>query len=191
MNRKKQVLAVMTSLCLLVIIGIKVPLWLAVPTMQHEEPSEETLTPEVVQTADVADVLEVIENESAQESVQPLETAETGIIPQPVEIPEAVIQKDHVETSEVTQLLDGVSDVDEQWVMRELEEHQDEIEQEDLEDGLAILDKIDANYLYDMSEGGFTEEEKAEAKAFLRAELPEEDVRIVWGLINKYMELVN
>lgn len=189
MNRKKQVLAVMTSLCLLVYIGIKVPLWLAMPSMRQDEEAGEILMPEV---SNLKDVAEVIEDEMNNELlVKPLKTAVTEIVPVLEETPEKTVQEEPIIASEATTLLDGVSDIDEQWVMRELEEHQDEIKQEDLEEGLAILDKIDANYLYDMSEGGFTEAEKADAEAFLRAELPEEDVRKVWGLIQKYMELVN
>jgi hypothetical protein len=189
MNCKKQVLAVMTSLCLLVYIGIKVPLWLATPSMQQDETAGEILMPEVSNLEDVAEVKE--DDMNIELLVKPLKTTEMEILPNPEETPEKTLQEEPIIASEAANLLDGVSDIDEQWVMRELEEHQDEIKQEDLEEGLAILDKIDANYLYDMSEGGFTEAEKADAEAFLRAELPEEDVRIVWGLIHKYMELVN
>ena len=186
MNTKKQVLAVTTSLCLLVYIGIKVPLWLVTPTMQQEEKVGDILIPEL---STLTDTTEVIETDMTKEA--PAKPAETEVLPNLEESLEQTVQEDPIADSEASDLLDGISDIDEQWLMRELEEHQDEINQEDLEEGLAILDKIDANYIYDMSEGGFTEAEKVDAEAFLRSELPEEDVRIVWVLIHKYMELIN
>jgi hypothetical protein len=169
----------MTSICLLVIVGIKVPMWLSAPTMETGEIRKEIPTPDVEEPVEEIPEVVVAEEINVPE-----------VLPEQEQTLELPLHEDLPEEAEVTKLLDGVSNIDEAWVMRELEEHQDEIEQDDLEEGLAILDKIDANYLYEMSEGGFTEEEKAKAEAFLKAELPEEDVQAVWGLIHKYMELV-
>ncbi len=86
--------------------------------------------------------------------------------------------------------LENVKELDEYWLTREIEKSQDEIKQADLERGLAILEQLDTDYLYRLSEDGFTEEEKLQAEDFLRSELSEDDVQVVMVLVRKYIHLL-
>lgn len=68
-----------------------------------------------------------------------------------------------------------------------IEENKDDIEEEDLEAGTAILEKLDSDYLASLTEDGLTEEEKETMKEYLQSVLTEEEYQDVLELIGKYI----
>lgn len=190
MNRIKRVSAVLISLVLLILVSISIPKWMSLPGMEpsgsvseiDEQEAEEAQSPP-------SEMLEEDATKNKTEVVEKNQDSNLGATDNPSS--ETMVKDEASWAGEVDKLLDGVSGINEEWVQNKVEKYRDEIEQEDLEVGLAILDKIDANYLYEMSENGFTEEEKIDAENFLYSELPEQDIETILDLMNKYMELVD
>ncbi|QRN84741.1 hypothetical protein JR334_07030 [Clostridia bacterium] len=191
MKRIKRVAAIMTSIFLLAIISINIPRWLSDPAMNTDVDNEGINIQQVEEPLKKPPTVEAEIDAPNKKMEAPEVSINPNMMPIEDQPLETIVEQEPSWAGEVGQLLDGVSGIDEEWVLKKVEEHQDEIEQEDLEIGLAILDKIDANYLYEMSDGGFTEDEKIAAENFLYAELSEQDIQTLLSLIDKYSELID
>ena len=68
------------------------------------------------------------------------------------------------------------------------------IEQVSLEDqqkAMALLDKLDIRYIIEMSQGGFTEEEKKKIKEHMKSRLSESEIHEVSKLYGRYGLKIN
>ena len=76
------------------------------------------------------------------------------------------------------------------WVQAQIDEHIDEIDENDLLVGSEIYNKLDTIYLLDLAEDGLTPEEEDEVMAYLEKELEPDEVTVAFELYAKYVHLL-
>lgn len=81
--------------------------------------------------------------------------------------------------------------VDNEWLQAEIDKNIESIDMSDLERGAAIFERLDTKYLFDLADGGLTDEEKLLYDAYLDAQLTPEEKRLVKVLYDKYVGLLN
>lgn len=105
------------------------------------------------------------------------------ISPEEVEVVEP--EEEPVEYTEDEQV------VKDQWVQQQINDNRDQIEDADLYTGAEIYNVLDTGYLFDLAEGGLTDEEREEVEAYLRATLTPDQLETALTLYNKYVHLIN
>ncbi|MFP4456644.1 MAG: hypothetical protein ACLFPS_03220 [Clostridia bacterium] len=86
------------------------------------------------------------------------------------------------------ELIDNLDEVDNIEVL--LEQYKDDIESEDLDQGIALMEKVDLDYLLSFDRENLTPEQKEEIKNYLRSKLTESEYNKVVELIGKYIGLI-
>lgn len=72
------------------------------------------------------------------------------------------------------------------WVDEKVNEHIDEIADEDIDAGASLSEKLDKEIISGFFEDGLTDEEKVELKSYLLENLSDEQYNSLIGLFNKY-----
>lgn len=82
-------------------------------------------------------------------------------------------------------------DVKDTWVQEQIDANRDQIEDDDLAIGADIYNQLDTAYLFELADGGLTEEEGLEVKAYLEANLSPSEIEAAMALYYEYADLLN
>lgn len=77
------------------------------------------------------------------------------------------------------------------WVQDQIDQNRDQINDSELYTGAAIYNQLDTAYLFGLSEGGLTEEEKQEVSHYLKANLSSGETDTAMSLYYEYVNLLN
>ena len=75
------------------------------------------------------------------------------------------------------------------YVKELIEENKDNIEEEDLETGNSIYEKLNTELIFSLTEGGLTDIEKQQIKDHMHEVLTDEEYKTAFELLNKYIGL--
>lgn len=76
------------------------------------------------------------------------------------------------------------------WLDEQLAEYEGQIEEVDVETGVAIIEKLDIDYLNSLASEGLTEEEKEAVKAHMHSRLTEDEYATALALYREYIGLI-
>lgn len=112
--------------------------------------------------------------------------------PSPAEIDDSdrqVVNDDEIKDSNSDNVgLESIDDADDIEVL--LEDYKDDIESEDLDEGLKLMEKVDLDYLLSFDRENLTPVQKQEIKDYLRSKLTDDEYTKVIELIGKYIGLI-
>lgn len=110
---------------------------------------------------------------------------------------DTVVEDDTLVDYEDTEIPNGLTEeeqiqyVKDKWVDNMIHENNSEIDQTDLSQGASIYNSLDTEYLFGLAKDGLTDQEKADAEAYLTSQLSQEQYELAMVLYNKYVGLVN
>ena len=160
--------------------------------LKAEEPEDEVTVAEVtVAETTVAEAEEVtvasVEDETVAQETSSLESnEETSVETTTVETTTAVIPEPNTEAPlDDEEPQDTVS-----WLDEQLAEYEGQVEEVDIETGIAIIEKLDVDYLNGLSEEGLTQEERIAVKTHLNEQLSESEYATALALYREYIGLL-
>lgn len=77
------------------------------------------------------------------------------------------------------------------WINEKINENKDKISENDLDRGARIYNGLDTDYLFSLSDGGLTDEERAQVDAYLSKSLSGADYQLAKELYYKYVGLLS
>ena len=77
-----------------------------------------------------------------------------------------------------------------EWADEKVNEHKDEIVDDDLDEGLSIGEKLDSDKIQELLEDGLTDEEEKELKSYLLETLTTEEYQALKDLYSKYNHIL-
>lgn len=147
-------------------------------TVDHEETQEvQDVSTEESNEDPLPDQENQVSNNQQNQSV------ETGQTTDEVDV---VVEEATDPVSETTDVSQDTGD----WLDEQLEAYEGQIEEVDIEVGLAIIEKLDIEYLNELSTEGLTNEEKAEVKSHLNERLTESEYATALALYREYIGLL-
>lgn len=95
-----------------------------------------------------------------------------------------------IDDKELVENAEDIPQVKDDAIQKKIEENMDHINEEDLNQGTDIYNKLDTDYLFSLLEDGVTDEEKVTADEYLKSVLSGEEYEAAVRLFNNYVGLM-
>ncbi len=198
MKRYKTIILTALILIILLGVGLLLPSLLQGPntSIQQEITTQLKAAEDISVVEETTVIEETTESEELEDETTEAETTVAEAEDETVTSIEDETVAQETTTTVVPEPTTEATIVDEEpqdtvtWLDEQLAEYEGQVEEVDVEIGIAIIEKLDIDYLNSLAEDGLTEEERSAVKEHLTSRLTEGEYATALRLYREYVELL-